>query len=250
MIIKAVLFDLGETLLHYGKVNVSLLIQQAAQLTYRFLQECNSLEDKEKTQNFRRYHRLTAFHVKWRYLCSHLSHREFNGLTLLKQILRKMKITLSPDQLQEFAWLWYKPAADLACLEPNLHQHLKKLRDMSLDLAIISNTFSPASVIDRHLQQLDLLRFFPLRQYSSVTIFRKPDRRIFQDTLQKLNIAPDQAVMVGDRIREDIRGAQKLGIKAVLKRGINNQNKNIDRNNVPVIHSIAELPDLIQNWPT
>lgn len=246
MTIKAVLFDLGETLLHYGKVNASALIQQSAQLTYRFLQECNSFE--VKTQNFRRYHRLTAFHVKWRYVCSHLSHREFNGLTLLKQILRKMKIDLSPDQLQELAWLWYKPAADLATMEPNLHRHLRKLRDMSLDLAIISNTFSPAAVIDRHLQQLDLLRFFPLRQYSSVTIFRKPDRRIFQDALKKLNITPDQAVMVGDRIREDIRGAQKLGIKAVLKRGINNQNKNV--NDIPVIHSIAELPDLIRNWPT
>ena len=248
MIIKAILFDLGETLLHYGKLNVGTLIHQAARLTYQFLEECNAI--KEKTQNFRRYHRLTAFHVKWRYLCSHVSHREFNGLTLLKQILEKMKIDLSSDQLQELAWLWYKPAADRATMEPNLHQHLRKLRDMSLDLAIISNTFSPAAVIDRHLQQLDLLGFFPLRQYSSDTIFRKPDRRIFQDTLQKLHIAPDQAVMVGDRIREDIRGAQRLGIKAVLKHGINNQNKKRNRNNEPVIHANAELPDLIRNWPT
>ncbi len=246
MTIKAVLFDLGETLLHYGKVNVNALLEQAARLSYRFLRECNSLQ--EKTQSFRRYHRLTAFHIRWRYLCSHLSHREFNGLTLLRQILRKMKITLAPDQLEELAWLWYKPAADLATMEPNLHQHLRKLRAMSLDLAIISNTFSPAQVIDRHLQQLDLLQFFPLRQYSSDTIFRKPDRRIFQDTLQKLNIAPDQAIMVGDRIREDIRGARKLGIKAVLKRGLNNKHKNV--NNTPVIHAIAELPDLIRNWPT
>ena len=46
----------------------------------------------------------------------------------------------------------------------------------------------------------------------------------------------------------DVDGARKLGIKAVLKHGINNKNKNV--NDVPVIHSIAELPDLIQNWPT
>ena len=121
---------------------------------------------------------------------------------------------------------------------------------MSLDLAIISNTFSPAAVIDRHLLQLDLLRFFPLRQYSSVTIFRKPDRRIFLDTLQKLALTPDQAVMFCDRLREDIRGAQRLGIKVVLKHGLNNQNKKFNRNNIPVIHSMAELPDLIRNWPT
>jgi HAD superfamily hydrolase (TIGR01662 family) len=248
MIIKAVLFDLGETLLHYGKVNVSALLHQAAQLTYQFLQECNDI--KEKSQTFRRYHRLSAFTVKWRCVYSYLSHREFNGLTLLKQILEKMKIRPTPEQLQELAWLWYKPAADLATMEPDLPQHLQKLRDMSLELAIISNTFSPAAVIDRHLQQLDLLRFFPLRQYSSDTIFRKPDRRIYQDTLEKLNLRPDQTVMVGDRLREDIRGAQKLGIKAVLKHGLNNQNKTINRNHIPVIHSIAELPDLIRNWPT
>lgn len=245
MAIQAVLFDLGETLLNYGKVDVSALIYQAAQLTFRFLQQCKGIGEDPRL--FRRYHRLTSFHVKWRYLCSHLSHREFNGLTLLEGILQKMKMDLSPDQLQELAWLWYKPASDLATMEPNLHQHLQALRDMSLELAIVSNTFSPAEVLDRHLQQLDLLRFFPLRQYSSVTVFRKPDRRIYQDTLEKLHITPDQAVMVGDRIREDIRGAQRLGIKAILKHGINNQNRMFHRSNVPVIRSIAELPDLIRN---
>ena len=53
--------------------------------------------------------------------------------------------------------------------------------------------------------------------------------------------------MVGDRLREDILGAARLGIKPVLKRAYTNKGKHID-GEVAVIDTIAELPDLIARW--
>jgi HAD superfamily hydrolase (TIGR01549 family) len=245
MAIKAVLFDLGETLFTYGRADINALLRQAARLTYDYLRRNPSSTDK--LPGFRRYYHRYIFAIKIRYFWSYVTNREFNAQTILYQQLRRMGLTVSPSQLEELSWLWYKPAGDLVALEPKLHQHLQRLQDMSLQLAIVSNTFSPPTVLDRHLKQFDLLRFFPVRQYSSEIVYRKPHPRIFQITLQKLGVTAAQAVMVGDRLREDIKGAARLGIRPILKRAYTNESKHID-GNIPIIDTIAELPDLISRW--
>jgi HAD superfamily hydrolase (TIGR01549 family) len=245
MALKVVLFDLGDTLINYGKVDVEALLTEAAHLTHRYLLECTG--EQETLRNFRQYYRRTVTSIKWRYFWSNVTQREFNGLVLLERNLGKMGIQVSREHLEELSWLWYKPLSEKATIEGNLHEHLQRLRDIALELAIISNTFSPPSVLDRHLEQLDLLRFFPVRQYSSVTVFRKPDRRIFELTLRRLNVSASEAVMVGDRMRQDIKGAQRLGITGVFKRNSINGRKKI-ANDIPVIETIAELPELIGGW--
>ena len=42
----------------------------------------------------------------------------------------------------------------------------------------------------------------------------KPSKRIFYAALDKLNCDPGEAVMIGDDLKKDISGAEKLGIKA------------------------------------
>lgn len=44
----------------------------------------------------------------------------------------------------------------------------------------------------------------------------KPDLRVFQHALERLNIAPEAAVMVGDRVDNDVVPAKLLGIKTLL----------------------------------
>ena len=65
----------------------------------------------------------------------------------------------------------------------------------------------------------------------------KPDPRAFAYALERLGASPDEVMMVGDSLENDIRGAQAAGIHAVL----------IDRNDrhaqadVPRIRSLTEL---------
>ena len=48
----------------------------------------------------------------------------------------------------------------------------------------------------------------------------KPDRRIFEIALTRANCKPDRAVMVGDRMDNDIIPAQKLGMHTIwMKQG-------------------------------
>jgi len=245
MAIEAVLFDLGETLVHYDAPDIDGLFRRGAQLTYDFLGKL--VASAAKLPRFQYYYRKNIISIKLHYFWSCITSREFDCLALLDRKASDLGFRLSREELEELAWLWYKPLADSASVEPNLHQHLSNLQEMSIKLALISNTFLPPVVMDRHLRQLNLLSFFPIRRYSSATIIRKPHRRIYQDTLSELNVPPGRAVMVGDKLREDINGPRKVGMKAVLKRGPGNRTKKID-NSIPQIDSIAELIDLIGRW--
>lgn len=44
----------------------------------------------------------------------------------------------------------------------------------------------------------------------------KPDRKMFETVLEKLDVPADEAVMIGDSIEKDILGAQKVGIHGIL----------------------------------
>src|SRR5260370_9365799 len=48
------------------------------------------------------------------------------------------------------------------------------------------------------------------------TILGKPNRAFFEQALHSIGVAPDEAVMVGDDIENDIGGAQDAGIRGIL----------------------------------
>jgi putative hydrolase of the HAD superfamily len=243
MELKAVIFDLGETLFTYGDVNVDAMFSRGAKLTYDYLKECTCGTDK--LPSFPSYHRSHIVSIKLHYFWTNIVSREFNCMALLDKKLQRLDIQLGRAQLEQLCWLWYQPLGEVATVEPDLAETLGRLQQMGLQLAILSNTFLPGVVLDRHLDQYDLLPFFPIRIYSSDTVYRKPDRRIYQRALNQLGLEPAAALMVGDKMREDIKGSQRAGLRAVFKRGVVNRSRRT-WDHVPVIKTIAELPDLLR----
>jgi putative hydrolase of the HAD superfamily len=71
--------------------------------------------------------------------------------------------------------------------------------------------------------------------------FVKPDRRAFEEVLAALEVTT--AVFVGDRLYDDVWGAQQAGLKAVWVR--NDRTPDHDVSPDGVIHSLAELPALV-----
>ena len=90
-----------------------------------------------------------------------------------------------------------------------------------LKLAVVSNTFVPGVVLDRHLRDTGLLDFFAARIYSCDVRYRKPHPTIFRKALEALGIGPDEAMFVGDSLVADIKGAARLGMITVLKDPLN-----------------------------
>jgi len=72
------------------------------------------------------------------------------------------------------------------------------------------------------LARLGIEGFFDTAVADMDVGFAKPDPRIFQVSLDNLQLAPEQVVMVGDNPKTDIEGAYDLGMRTVrLIRGPN-----------------------------
>src|SRR5690349_19582803 len=99
-------------------------------------------------------------------------------------------------------------------LEGDTLQTLKKLEADGYRMGLISNAGD-----DQDVQQL--ARRFGIAQYfdfiltSAACSYRKPHRRIFELALSNWYFLPSEAVMVGDNLDADIRGAQSVGLFAV-----------------------------------
>jgi HAD superfamily hydrolase (TIGR01549 family) len=210
--LEAILFDLGDTLLDFGAVDTLDLFEQGARLTYDYL-----LKLDQPLPPFAVYHRRLLRAIRWAYFKSFLVRREFDSLKVLRRVSSQMGHRLGEEHYRELVWLWYEPLSRQAKIEEGLPRVLQELRDKPLKLGVISNTFIPAKVLDRHLEREGLLELLPFRIYSCDVHVRKPHPRIFQAACQLLGSRAEQVMFVGDLPKADVYGAKCAGMVTVLK---------------------------------
>src|SRR4030042_6236048 len=122
--IKAVLFDLGETLINFGKFSATELFQQGASLSYDFLKSCG-----QPVGNFQYYCWRSLVNMRLRQLLSNITGKDFDVLSLFKKIGTKKGIRLNEEQWRHFAWLWYEPLSKIAQVEPKTKETLTTLKN-------------------------------------------------------------------------------------------------------------------------
>jgi HAD superfamily hydrolase (TIGR01549 family) len=238
--VQAILFDLGQTLLEFGKLRNSSLFSASAQNSYEWL--------RSYSQPLPKFWRYKLKHILGLYLhvwLSWLSGNDFDSLALLKSYGKRYRFTLNDDQYQELNWIWYEPLSKQAYMESELQQTLNTLRTMGLKLGIVSNTFVHRDTLRRHMLQVGLDEFFPVQLYSYEFPWRKPDVRIFQEASKRMGVAPEKTLFVGDRVDTDVNGALEAGMIPVLKRMEANCNK-IVPTGILTINKLAELPALVE----
>jgi len=242
--IKAVLFDLGETLLNFGKLNTTRLFRQGARLSYDYLKNTG-----QPAGPFEFYCWANLLMLRARHLISNIAGRDFDSLALLMKVGNRIGVRFDSEQWLHFAWLWYEPLSKIAKIEPDIKETLISLKGLRLKLGILSNTFVNANSLEKQLKQLGLLDFFSVRLYSYQFDFRKPDLRIFKIAAERLGEPPENILYVGDRIDKDIEPALKVGFKPVLKAAYTNAGKT-PPNGALKIDKVSELPALIKEINT
>ena len=99
-------------------------------------------------------------------------------------------------------------------LEDDALATLQKLEENGYRLGLISNAGD-----DEDVQQLarrfGIDRYFDFILTSAACSYRKPHPRIFELALSNWYFLPSEAVMVGDNLEADVRGAQKVGLYAI-----------------------------------
>jgi putative hydrolase of the HAD superfamily len=98
-------------------------------------------------------------------------------------------------------------------LYPETLSVLKELKDRGMELGIISNFDSRLFTV---LRGLGLSDFFDTVTISTLAHAAKPSPRIFQLALEKHAVDPDEAIHVGDSVRDDLEGACRAGLHGAL----------------------------------
>ncbi len=93
---------------------------------------------------------------------------------------------------------------------------VRAFADAGLRVAFVSNTRTPAVLMRRRLQEFGLLEHAHAALFSVELGERKPGERIYRAALDAIGVDAVNAVFVGDRMREDVRGPQAVGMRAIL----------------------------------
>jgi len=237
--IEAVIFDLGETLLNFGRLDRAALFEKALVSSYNYLKELS-----QPVGSYRKYRLFHMWGIRWHLLRSWITGDDFDSLDLLKAYGTKRNFRLSEAQWEELNWQWYFELSRMGRVEPGTADALRQLHEMGLKVGLLSNTFVHKSSLERHLKIEGLLDLLSVRLYSYDYKYRKPNVRIFRDAAEKMGVPAERTIYVGDRMDNDVKGSLAAGMLPVLKKAYTNKELKIP-DHINRIDSIAELPGLI-----
>lgn len=242
-VIDAILFDLGDTLLHYERPKRSILAEAALRpLHDRLAGMGHSLPPWPK------YLRAIQRGMFRSWLWSKLTHRELQlGETLCRDH-RRLGVRMPPGELVAVAE---------SCLTPPLRRYftldrmaievVRHLHEAGYKLGVVSNTVLPGSSIDALLRDGGLLEFFPVRIYSSEVRYMKPNPRIFHLALAGLQTPAARTLFVGDHVINDLKGPARMGMKTVL--AVHGESiPRTPRRPDHIIRSLTELPAILERY--
>ena len=238
--IEAVLFDLGETLLTFGKLDTGRLSAEAVRRSYDYLKALN-----QPVGSFWAYRLLHLWGIRYHVLKSSLTGNDFDSLELIQHYGRRKGFNLTEEQWEELNWKWYEPLSEMGVVEPETAASLNKLRDMGLKVGLLSNTFIHKTSLERQMAAAGFLDCLTPRLYTYQYPWRKPDRRIFEAGAEAIGVPCENIIYVGDRIDNDVEGALQVGMLPIMKTAYTNKGKRPPEG-THIINSISELPDLIE----
>lgn len=211
--LRAVVFDLGGTLLHYESATADLreLNKRGILALYRYISANGRTALSEATV----LNAITS-HLMEEWRVSLASFRGSSVEAPVKTALAELGITFSDEEWHVARRAFYAPIQQAVEPREEVRHTLQALKEQGVALGLLSNTFWAGDIHDEDLARFDLLDLLPTRLYSCETGRLKPHPEAFQMALTALGVEPNQAVYVGDRLTTDIQPARKVGLWGVL----------------------------------
>lgn len=123
---------------------------------------------------------------------------------------------------------------------------LEVLKSRDYKLGIIANQLPGAR---KRLELMGILLYFDVISVSSDEGIAKPNPEIFLRALEKANCSAEEAIMVGDRLDNDIAPAKALGMKTVwVKQGLGKYASIRNEREAPdfTVSSLGEILNILQ----
>jgi putative hydrolase of the HAD superfamily len=229
--IEAVLFDWGGTLSTFAEVDLEDMWTLAAR---HF--------DPAREQEIRK-HLLAvedATFARTKTDC-----RSFTLRQILEQASDELGLDVTEAVLEEAGTHYLDTWTPHIVHDEHAVDVLTEIRAGGAKTALLSNTHWPRAFHEHFLERDGLAGLLDARLYTSELSHMKPHPSVFAATLDALGIAdPARAVFVGDRLHDDVFGAQQAGLRAVwIRNDFVPGHEGVEPD--AVIQTLAELPSVL-----
>jgi FMN phosphatase YigB (HAD superfamily) len=215
--IKAVTFDLWDTIVHDDsdepKRKAKGLRTKKAERRHLLWQALNSQKPIGEAEVNLAYDVAdAAFNRVW-----HDQHVTWTIGERLDVALKGLGRTLPPDRLAEVVRKHEDMEVDIRPdLIPGIAEALSAIHGRYRTRIVSDAIVSPGSALRRLLESYDLARHFDGFAFSDEVGHSKPHRSMFESAARQMGVAIEEMVHIGDRDHNDVKGPQKLGMKAIL----------------------------------
>jgi FMN phosphatase YigB (HAD superfamily) len=214
--LRAVLFDLDETLWDFPSFPPPELIERTVARRFRALFRSWGVEPSRPAREINL--ELLRRHTETDDSSDDPPLRAPDHVAMTREVLADAGIEVTDDQV----------AAIRAAFDPggpflgrrifdDTHETLEWLRSRDLRIAAVSNRWYSGPGFLDELRYHRLLDYFDVLAGSDVVGWRKPHPRIFEHVLDELGVAASEAAHVGDRPDADVRGARAAGLTAIWR---------------------------------
>ena len=203
--LNAVLFDWGDTLMRWTWDDE--LVEKGHRAGLEAIGRADLAADGAVTAHFRAVYE-PSFSVP-----GTLEELEYPGL--VGELLAHFGVEPSDAELDAYLEAEHAAWATARQLGATTHALLESLRARGLKLGVVSNAFDPGPLLHRDLADAGVAERVDFAVFSSELGIRKPHPGIFEHALKALEVEAGDALFVGDRLYEDVRGAAQVGMKTV-----------------------------------
>lgn len=200
--IKGVLFDLDDTLYSYEECN---------KIAY---EKCKELADKKYNINsfdFENFLKSSRKKINETLIHQAASHSRLLYFHILHESIFGFS---NPEFALEMEKTFWNTFLDNMKLNKESKNFLEKLKVLNILSCVVTDLTTQIQM--KKWLKLGLDKYINYLVTSEEAGIEKPHPRIFELALYKLNLKNSEVIMIGDNLKKDIEGAERIGIKSYL----------------------------------
>ncbi|MBI5266685.1 MAG: HAD family hydrolase, partial [candidate division Zixibacteria bacterium] len=209
---RAVIFDLGSTLIEYEAIPWEELNKLCAAASRKFLLKSGYAVPDEAEF----FAALESAKSGYRKLADD-ELIEWDVVQAARTLFARMGWESNNGLAEKFFDAYYAPVDKQLYVYEDTIATLTRLRSQIKSIGLISNTVFPERAHHHELKRFGVAPFLDFSIFSSTFKLRKPHPDIFYKAANLAGVAPGECVYIGDRYKEDIVGPTAIGMPAILK---------------------------------